>query len=308
MTSSAATGSETSTRRSAHDGVAFVPFSAATKTFNSLAVDRSGRIVISGTATENFEDDFTLARFNADGVLDVSFDSDGLTTVDFGGIADDFATSLEIGIDGKLYIVGYTRSSNVNQAAIVRLNVDGSLDNTFDGDGRLVTTLSTETDQRTLGSALTPDGSLLVLGGNRSDIQIARIHSGVIPFVGSDSVDVTDNEGTLLFDYGDAPSSVQSGFAGTYPVTSGASGASHNVTVGGPILGFLAEAESSGVNSAGAIFDDGNGSDDEDGVVFRDVIVASGVATETGSVIVELQNANSIANYPGRLDRLQSRW
>ncbi|MEP0347863.1 Ig-like domain-containing protein [Rhodopirellula bahusiensis] len=273
-----------------NEGEAFVPFSSATKVFTDLLVDGEGEIVIAGTATESFADDFTLARFSSDGVLDPSFDSDGLVTLDVAG-SDDFATSLEIGIDGKLFVVGFTTPVGGNRAAVVRLNSDGSLDNTFDGDGRLVTTLGSNSSQLTLASAMTPDASLLVLGGNLSDIQIARISSGVIPFSGSSSVDVTDDDASN-FDFGDAPIG--------YPVTLADSGASHDVTAGGPFLGFLADAELDGVNSSEAKFDDENGSDDEDGVFFTSgVVFAAADATLTGTVVVELQNADPLSN---RLD------
>ncbi|WP_438811106.1 Ig-like domain-containing protein [Rhodopirellula halodulae] len=273
-----------------NEGEAFVPFSSATKVFTDLLVDGAGNIVIAGTATESFADDFTLARFSSDGVLDPSFDSDGLVTLDVAG-SDDIATSLEIGIDGKLFVVGYTTPAGGNQAAIIRLNSDGSPDNTFDGDGRLVTTLGSNSSQQTLGSAMTPDASLLVLGGNLSDIQIARISSGVVPFSGSSGVDVTDDDASNL-DFGDAPIG--------YPVSISDSGASHDVTAGGPFLGFLADAEIDGVNSEGAKFDDENGSDDEDGVFFTSgVVFAAADASLTGTVVVELQNADPLSN---RLD------
>ncbi|MCC9655500.1 Ig-like domain-containing protein [Rhodopirellula halodulae] len=273
-----------------NEGEAFVPFSSATKVFTDLLVDGAGNIVIAGTATESFADDFTLARFSSDGLLDPSFDSDGLVTLDVAG-ADDIATSLEIGIDGKLFVVGYTTPAGGNQAAVVRLNSDGSPDNTFDGDGRLVTTLGSNSSQQTLGSAMTPDASLLVLGGNLSDIQIAKISSGVVPFSGSSGVYVTDDDASNL-DFGDAPIG--------YPVSISDSGASHDVTAGGPFLGFLADAEIDGVNSAGAKFDDENGSDDEDGVFFTSgVVFAAADASLTGTVVVELQNADPLSN---RLD------
>ncbi|MCR9206818.1 MAG: Ig-like domain-containing protein [bacterium] len=273
-----------------NEGEAFVPFTSATKVFTDLLVDGEGKIVIAGTATESFADDFTLARFSSDGVLDPSFDSDGLLTLDVAG-SDDFATSLEIGIDGKLFVVGYTTPVGGNRAAVVRLNSDGSLDSTFDGDGRLVTSLGSNSSQLTLASAMTPDASLLVLGGNLSDIQIANISSGVIPFSGSSSVDVTDDDASN-FDFGDAPIG--------YPVTLADSGASHDVTAGGPFLGFLADAELDGVNSSEAKFDDENGSDDEDGVFFTSgVVFAAADATLTGTVVVELQNADPLSN---RLD------
>lgn len=279
-------------------GTATLGLGATSGRAGDLDVDAAGRIVVAGTKVEDFDRNLLVARFSPDGQADTSFGSNGVVSLDVNGGHSDFGTSLEVGIEGKLYLVGYTApATSDNRAVVVRLLDNGGLDTSFDSDGKLVTPIGNHPNQQTLGSAFDSDGGLLLLGGNQTDIQIARITLDVVPYVGSDSVTVTDNEGTLFFDYGDAPSAPQSGFASSYPVTFGESGARHNVTIGGPRLGFLAEADAGGVHSADATFDDTNGSDDEDGVVFRSPVYGSSSTSLTGHVTVELQNAAPTANY-----------
>src|SRR6185503_9764502 len=67
-----------------------------------------GKIVAAGyaynPATANY--DFALARYGADGALDPSFGSDGMSTTDFGHGAD-VARGLIAQSDGKLVVVGH---------------------------------------------------------------------------------------------------------------------------------------------------------------------------------------------------------
>ncbi len=90
-------------------------------------------------------------------------------------------------------------------------------------------------------------------------------------------------------DFGDA--------ADGYPVLLADDGARH--TGEGPTLGTARDEEADGVESANADGDDLAGTDDEDGVTFGGAIVVSTASAGTGSVDVNLQNADGTSN---RLD------
>src|SRR5262245_13483140 len=65
------------------------------------------------------------------GDLDTSFSADGWTTIDSGG--DEIAYATAVQPDGKIVVTG---SSTVNRDAVVyRVNPNGTMDPTFDGDG-----------------------------------------------------------------------------------------------------------------------------------------------------------------------------
>lgn len=124
----------------------------------AMAIASDNRIIVAGyTGSDNV--DFALVRYNADGSLDTSFDTDGKVTTDFGN--DDYGRALAIQIDGKIIVAGYTGSNNID-FALVRYNVDGSLDTSFDTDGKVTTDFGGE--DNALALALQDDGKLLVAG------------------------------------------------------------------------------------------------------------------------------------------------
>ncbi|QEG24328.1 SdrD B-like domain-containing protein [Mariniblastus fucicola] len=88
----------------------------------------------------------------------------------------------------------------------------------------------------------------------------------VLPGVYDDSVDA----GLTTRDFGDLPTG--------YHVAQNINGASHTLD-GSTYLGATVDAEADGVNSAGAISDDNDGTDDEDGVVFLTPLTAGSTAT-----------------------------
>ena len=119
---------------------------------------------------------------------------------------DDAAYSMVLQRDDKIILAGSTETAdNVNQVALARFNLDGSLDATFDADGMLQVSITSSPAQRAVSSVLQPDGKLLVLAGGGTDWNVARFHTGVTPTTGTSTVSVTDNDTPPEYDYGDAP-------------------------------------------------------------------------------------------------------
>jgi hypothetical protein len=87
-------------------------------------------------------------------------------------------------------------------------------------------------------------------------------------------------------DYGDAPTSSQTGFASSYPTRWINSAARH--VIGGPRLGALVDADDDGQPSSAAAGDDLAGSDDEDGVTFLSTLLSR---SGTGNITVNMQGA-----------------
>jgi uncharacterized delta-60 repeat protein len=113
----------------------------------SLAIDPWGRIVVAGTRSESAQsshNDFAVARYNLDGSLDTSFSGDGKVVTAF-GLLDDRAQSVAVDASGRVIVAGitcitdYTRDGNEIDFAVARYEIDGSLDTSFDGDGKVAT-------------------------------------------------------------------------------------------------------------------------------------------------------------------------
>ena len=141
------------------------------------ALQADGKIIIAGT--QHLIDgsyDFALARYNSNGSLDSTFSGDGHLNTDFNK-NNDAVNSINIQSDGKILAIGITTSVGFYDdglnVAIARYNADGSLDNTFNGDGRVSTQLETN---RTFSSAIQTNGKLVVAGSGTSGLNISRFN------------------------------------------------------------------------------------------------------------------------------------
>jgi uncharacterized delta-60 repeat protein len=99
-----------------------------------------------------------MARFNPDGSLDAGFGAHGIVTTPFAG--SDYANAVLIQRDGRIVAAG---TSNLAGFALARYNSDGSLDGSFDGDGKVE--LQGQGARGASSIAAQPDGKLVAAGG-----------------------------------------------------------------------------------------------------------------------------------------------
>ncbi len=102
----------------------------------AVALQTDGKIVVAGYSGTNGNEDIALARYDANGTPDMSFDTDGKLTTDFGtsGVR---ASDLVIQSDGKIVMAGFVYGTGAiggRDFALARYNTDGSLDTNSDGD------------------------------------------------------------------------------------------------------------------------------------------------------------------------------
>jgi uncharacterized delta-60 repeat protein len=115
----------------------------------AVALQPDGRILVAGGADGNF----ALARYLPDGTLDDSFSGDGRVVTDLGGGAG--AVALQP--DGKIVAAG---TGSEGGFALVRLNADGSLDDSFSDDGETLIGVGDGAS----GVAVAPGGDIVVAG------------------------------------------------------------------------------------------------------------------------------------------------
>jgi len=105
-----------------------------------VSIQTDGKIVVAGYSTSTVTGkDFTVVRYNSDGSLDDTFGNNGVVTTDLQTGSDDIAYSIAIQTDGKIILAGYSDNGSNKDAALVRYNNDGSLDNTFGNNGVVLT-------------------------------------------------------------------------------------------------------------------------------------------------------------------------
>lgn len=152
-------------------------------TGQSIAVQPDGKITVAGYSEKSdYYPDFSLIRLNANGTLDTSFaaSTGGKLLIPI-GIYHDRSHSVAVQADGKIVVAGeYTIDSYNTDFGVVRLNTDGTLDNSFAGNGKAVVTLSSGYDY---GNSVTiqPDGKIILAGNslgtnNAQDFSLIRLN------------------------------------------------------------------------------------------------------------------------------------
>lgn len=141
----------------------------------AVVVQADDRIVIAGRGFTNGSDDFALVRYNSNGSLDASFGTAGVVLTNFGGTEQ--ALDVTIQSDGKIVAVGQSNVNGADEFAVARYNRDGTLDTTFDGDGRVLTSFGAQS-AAAAAVALQSDGRIVAAGfssaGGTNDFALAR--------------------------------------------------------------------------------------------------------------------------------------
>ncbi|MBA3544794.1 MAG: hypothetical protein H0T83_10210 [Chthoniobacterales bacterium] len=131
----------------------------------SAALQSDGKIVAAGFAISQngLTQNFALARYGPNGILDTTFSSDGITQIDFGSCCQS-AYSVLLQTDGKIVTVGYPNSeSSDGDFLLARLTTSGALDSTFGIGGKVRASLGDLNDGAN-GALLQSDGKIVAVG------------------------------------------------------------------------------------------------------------------------------------------------
>ncbi len=138
--------------------------SASQDLYVALALPGDKTLIVTNVYDDSI-DQTCMVMLDATGNLDPSFGGTGVVYFDFNpGNAEEYLLSGLVQPDGKIVLAGYTvsPSTDLPQGLVVRLNPNGTLDNTFNGSGRF--------DAPALfpilyaGIALQPDGKIVATG------------------------------------------------------------------------------------------------------------------------------------------------
>ena len=163
----------------------------------AVALQGDGKIVVAGKVDPVGPDpgDFAVARYEADGDPDPSFDTDGLVTTDFGGGAagtgGDYANAVAVaGMPGdpsfRIVVAGARSGSTQAQEdfAVAVYDESGAPDSSFDGDGEQTTEFGKGDVAR--GVAVQADSAIVAAGSSATfapdgDFALARYQAGGAP-------------------------------------------------------------------------------------------------------------------------------
>lgn len=160
------------------DGIVTTDFGETEIAFG-VALQSDGKIVAAGSTTEfdpSTNTKIAIARYNADGSLDLGFGANGKVITDVGA-GDDWVANVGIQADGKIVIVGSKNVSPVDDDILLaRYNTDGSLDTTFGSGGVVIMPVPGGNDIDYLFSiAFQSDGKIVVGGGTSNATDVAMV-------------------------------------------------------------------------------------------------------------------------------------
>jgi uncharacterized delta-60 repeat protein len=166
---------------------------------NSVAAQRDGKIVVAGYADVGGVDRFALVRYNSDGSLDTSFNSNGKVTTAVGtGTCKGQGVALQD--DGKIVVVGHSFNAGGQSCfTVLRYGADGNLDTSFGDSGKVTTTVAKDSNADSV--AMQGDGKIVVAGnsfidGGNNDFAVVRYNA-------NGTLDTTFNQtGKATADFG----------------------------------------------------------------------------------------------------------
>ena len=170
-------------------GVKTVNFGADDQA-TAVAVAAGDKIVLGGFSDAGAAD-FAVARLNADGSTDTTFNPAGTgalgsaigrLTFNFGSLGVvEHANAMALQADGRIVMAGFTAlngtGANPNNFAVARVTADGQLDATFDTDGRA--TVDFGANDKGFGVALDANGRVVIAGSEPNDFGITRVIGSV---------------------------------------------------------------------------------------------------------------------------------
>lgn len=168
---------------------------------SAMELQRDGKVVVGGTAHFGQSQDFALARYTANGVLDTTFDSDGIASTNFGGSDDNNLGDVAITGDDKIIAAGNGFITGRYRSVSVRYNSSGSIDTSYgiNTNGKAIISVSGY-DVYPSAVAIQSDGQIVVGGlfdnGTNYYFGINRVNGSAL----ENNIQTTANGGSLSMD------------------------------------------------------------------------------------------------------------
>lgn len=163
-----------------HDGLVMTNLGIGAGIADAMLIQPDGKIILAGQALNEatFRWEIAIARYNADGSPDETWDEDGIVFT--GSLDADFTIkTVALQEDRKVIVGGYfgTAQSN-NLFAVARYHPGGRLDETFGTEGIVLASYGDQNNQiNTI--IIQSDGQILIAGsslqGNKDVFAIARL-------------------------------------------------------------------------------------------------------------------------------------
>lgn len=149
---------------------------------SGITILPNGKILVCGSIYDDHGQHVLLLRLNANGSRDTTFGTNGVVTTFFTALETDTDHSegvdVKVSATGKIVVVGGSQVGGYN-IVVARYNSDGTPDNTFDTDGKVIVTLPNFARSRSF--ALLADDSMAITAyyagsvGDNGDFAVVRL-------------------------------------------------------------------------------------------------------------------------------------
>lgn len=161
------------------DGIAKVTLGDSGDNVFGFAVHPDGKSIEVGRHLDGADYKWQFVRMTRAGTLDTTFGTNGVALLDIRpGNADEYALAVAVQPDGKIVLAGYTQpNGSTSSFAMARVNPNGTLDGTFDGDGKFTTQIVAGSAAFAFSIAVQRDGNIIAAGtaGNFAEFGFVRV-------------------------------------------------------------------------------------------------------------------------------------
>jgi uncharacterized delta-60 repeat protein len=141
----------------------------------AVTLQPDGKLVVAGSTRVAIRTYFLLFRIDSSGVLDTSFGDLGIVQTAIGS-TDDYAHAVALQTDGKVVAAGRSHGGSSDRAAFARYKSDGTLDPTFDGDGKLRLNIRPDHSSALTSVFVYPNGAIIGVGSGGAQYALARLN------------------------------------------------------------------------------------------------------------------------------------
>ena len=158
------------------------------------AFQSDGKIIVGARSGDGVYNEFICIRLSADGILDLSFATNGIFTYSFGGSINEL-NDLKVLDNDKIILAGNAGEDIDNDFALIKLNPDGTSDNSFGTNGSIMFSVTDKFDN--LRAIAVKDDGKIIGAGSVYDISRTLIPV-LVRFNADGSIDNTfGNEGIV---------------------------------------------------------------------------------------------------------------
>ncbi len=162
----------------------------------AVAIQADGKIVVAGQSYNGTYYNVVVLRYNSDGTLDTTFDTNGVAIYNNGN--DDIGYAVAIQADGKIVVACASSNGTDLDAVVLRYNSDGTPDTTFDTNGAAI--YDSGNDDSGNAVAIQADGKIVVAGANNNGTDLDAV---VLRYNSDGTLDSAfDTNGAAIYDSG----------------------------------------------------------------------------------------------------------